>query len=55
MELSEQIKAICDGIEYSRDVPKEAKELARENNIVIIVGGSDDLMYCYASMLLFTE
>jgi len=45
--ILQKIKEICDGIEYSRDVPEEAKKLAKENNIIIIVGGSDDLMYCY--------
>lgn len=45
----EQIKNICDGIEYSRDIPEEAKQLAKENGIVIIVGGSDDLMYAYGA------
>ncbi len=38
----EEIKAICDEIEYSRNVPDEAKEIAKENNIIIVVGGSDD-------------
>jgi hypothetical protein len=49
METIDQIRQICDGIPYIRDVPEEAKKLAEENNIVIIVGGSDDLMYCYGS------
>ncbi len=49
MEKLQEIKNICEGIEYSRDVPKEAKRIAEENNIVIIVGGSDDLMYCYGA------
>ena len=51
----EKIKSICDGIEYSRDVPNEAKEIAKENNIVIIVGGSDDLMYCYGAESYLTN
>ena len=55
MEGLEQIKAICDGIEYSRHVPIEAEELAKENNIVIIVGGSDDLMYCYGAKCYLTD
>ncbi len=55
MNKLEEIKAICDGIEYSRDVPNEAKELAKENNIVIIVGGSDDLMYCYGAECYLTD
>lgn len=55
MNKLEEIKAICDGIEYSRHVPKEAEELAKENNIVIIVGGSDDLMYCYGAECYLTD
>tara|TARA_R110002012_G_C11297468_1_gene572860 strand:- start:5 stop:460 length:456 start_codon:yes stop_codon:yes gene_type:complete len=55
MNKLEEIKAICEGIEYSRDVPNEAKELAKENNIVIIVGGSDDLMYCYGAECYLTD
>lgn len=51
----EEIKSICDGIKYTRDVPKEAEELAKENNIVIIVGGSDDLMYCYGADSYLTD
>lgn len=49
MKPINRIKEICDGIEYSRDVPEEAKKIAKENNIVIIVGGSDDLMYCFGA------
>jgi len=55
MEILEKIKNLCDGIEYSRDVPEEAKQLAKENNIVIIVGGSDDLMYCYGAKSYLTD
>lgn len=51
----EEIKAICDGIEYSRHVPKEAEELAKENGVIIIVGGSDDLMYCYGAECYLTH
>jgi len=49
MEKLNEIKELCNCIEYSRDVPDKAKEIAKENNIVIIVGGSDDLMYCYGA------
>ena len=49
MEALKQIQNLCEGIQYSRDVPEEAKKIAEENNIVIIVGGSDDLMYCYGA------
>lgn len=55
MNILEQIKKICNGIEYSRDVPDEAKKLAKENNVIIIVGGSDDLMYCYGAECYLTS
>lgn len=55
MNVLEQIKNICDGIEYSRDIPEEAKKLAKENNIVVIVGGSDDLMYAYGADSYLTD
>lgn len=55
MKKLEQIKEICNGIEYSRDVPEDAKKLAKENNIIIIVGGSDDLMYCYGADSYLTD
>ena len=49
VNILQKIKEICDGIEYTRHIPKEAEELAKQNNIVVIVGGSDDLMYCYGA------
>lgn len=55
MEKLEEIKSICNGIQYNRDVPEDAKKLAEENNIIIIVGGSDDLMYCYGADTYLTE
>lgn len=55
MNVLEQIKNICDGIEYSRDIPEEAEKLAKENNIVVIVGGSDDLMYAYGADSYLTD
>lgn len=50
-----KIQEICNGIEYRRDVPEEAKKLASENGFVIIVGGSDDLMYCYGAESYLTN
>lgn len=50
-----KIKDLCNGIEYSRDIPNEAKTLAKENGIVVIVGGSDDLMYCYGAESYLTK
>lgn len=55
MKILEKIKSICDSISYSRDIPEQAKKLAKENNIVIIVGGSDDLMYCYGADSYMTD
>ena len=49
MENLKQIQNLCEGIQYSRNIPEEAKKLAKENNVVVIVGGSDDLMYCYGA------
>jgi len=54
MNVLEKIKAICDGIKYSRHVPKEAEEMAKENNVIIIVGGGDELMYCYGAKCYLT-
>lgn len=48
-EVIEKIKAICDGIPYTREIPFKAEQLAKQNGIVVIVGGSDDLMYCYGA------
>lgn len=50
-----KIQEICNGIEYSRHVPYEAEKLAKDNGIVIIVGGSDDLMYCYGADCYLTD
>lgn len=47
--ILEEIKSICDGIQYNRNIPEEAKKLAKDNDVVVIVGGSDDLMYCYGA------
>ena len=53
--MLEKIQKLCDGIEYSRDIPKEAEALAKENGIIVIVGGSDDLMYCYGADSYLTD
>ncbi len=57
-KILDEIKKICDGIDgtkYIRDVPEEAKKLAKDNNIIIVVGGSDDLMYCYGANCYLTH
>lgn len=50
-----KIQKLCHGIEYSRHIPDEAEQLAKENGIVVIVGGSDDLMYCYGADCYLTD
>jgi hypothetical protein len=55
MEILNRIKELCDGIQYSRHIPEDAEKLAKENNVVVIVGGSDDLMYCYGADSYLTE
>ena len=55
MNALKEIYNLCHGIEYSRDIPKKAEELAKANNIIVIVGGSDDLMYCYGAKSYLTE
>lgn len=50
-----KIANMCDGIQYNRRVPKEAKDCAKENNCIIIIGGSDDLMYCYGAESYMTD
>lgn len=54
-EILNKIKELCDGIEYTRHIPKEAEQLAKENGIIVIVGGSDDLMYCYGADSYLTD
>ena len=55
MNALKEIYNLCHGIGYSRHIPKEAEEIAKSNNIIVIVGGSDDLMYCYGSKSYLTE
>ncbi len=55
MKILKEIQKICNGIEYSRHVPDDAVKLAKENNCVIIVGGSDDLIYCYGADCYLTS
>ena len=53
--MLKELYKLLDGIEYTRDVPKEAEQLAKENGYVIIVGGSDNLMYCYGADSYLTD
>lgn len=54
-KIIDHLQEICNGIPYTRSVPKEAEKLAKEHGCVIIVGGSDDLMYCYGANSYLTE
>ena len=47
--MLEKLYEMLNGIDYTRDVPEEAKQLAKDNGYIIVVGGSDDLMYCYGA------
>jgi len=49
MNKMEELFKLVDGVEYKRDIPNEAKELAKNNNMIVIVGGSDDLMYVFGA------
>lgn len=42
-------------IPYTREIPKESENYARENGFIVIVGGSDDLMYCYGADSYMTD
>ncbi len=53
--MLKKIQEICEGMGYRTGVPIEAFKLAEENNIIIIIGGSDDLMYCYGANSFLTE
>lgn len=55
MEIIEQLYSLCNNIEYSRDIPNQAKKLAADNGFIVIVGGSDDLMYCYGAESYMTD
>jgi hypothetical protein len=46
---------LLNGIEYSRDIPEEAKEMAEKEGYIIILGGSDDLLLCYGAKSWMTE
>jgi len=55
MNILNKLYELCNGIEIRKDIPKEAEKLAKDNGYVIIIGGSDDLMYCYGSDSYLTE
>lgn len=55
MNNIEKLYEMVNGIEYNRDIPKEAEQFAKENNLIVVVGGSDDLMYCYGAYSYMTD
>lgn len=46
---------ILNGTGYYRDIPQEAKDIAKENGYIVIVGGSDNLMYCFGPPSWMTD
>ena len=52
----ETLQNMLSQVEYkSYTIPEEAKEFAKNNNLIIIMGISDDLMHCYGSDSYLTE
>lgn len=51
----EQCFKLLENIEYNREIPKEAEEFAKTHNLIVIFGGSDDLMYCYGAKSYLTD
>lgn len=51
----EKLYELVNGIDYNREIPKKAEKFAKENGFVVIVGGSDDLMYCYGAESYLTD
>jgi hypothetical protein len=46
---------LCNGIAYNRSIPDEAEDLAANNGFIVLVGGSDDLMYAYGAKCYLTD
>jgi len=42
-------------LEYRGEVPTEAVQFAKDNGLVFIMGGSDDLMYAYGAKSYLTD
>jgi len=55
MTVINKLYEICNGIIDNRDIPEKAKKIAKENGYIIIIGGSDDLMYAYGAKSYLTE
>ena len=55
MKIFDKLYNLCNRIDYTRHIPEVAKQLAKENGYIIIVGGSDDLMYCYGADSYLTK
>lgn len=54
-KMLENLFKLCDGIAYTRSIPKEAVKYAEDNGFIVIVGGSDDLMYAYGAKSYLTD
>ena len=50
-----KIYELCNNIAYTRSVPDEAIELAHKHGYIILVGGSDDLMYAFGADCWLTK
>lgn len=55
LDSIEILYSMVNGIEYTREIPKEAEQFAKEHGFIVIVGGSDDLMYCYGAESYLTD
>lgn len=53
--MIDEIYRIVNETTMYRDIPDEAKALAREHGYIVIVAGSDDLMYCYGADCYMTR
>ncbi len=53
--ILDKIQQLCDGLEYREDPCEEAQQLAKDNNCIIVIGASDDLMETYGVHCELTE
>ena len=51
----EKLYSMVNGIDDTKSIPKEAEEFAKKNGLVVIIGGSDDLMYCFGAESYLTS
>ena len=55
MSVLDKLFEMLNLMKESRNISDEAKELARDNGYVVIIGGSDDLMYAYGAESWLTK